>query len=73
MDTKSHLFEIMQFYFLHSILLFFILIKSAETKFSQKIEEYLVFSYTVTYFSQKILRLLVCSVVLLPALKPACF
>ena len=56
MEIKSHLFEIMQLCFLHSILFFFTLSSSAETFCSQQqqqqqqqIKVYPVFSRTVTY------------------------
>ena len=50
MKTKSHLFEIMQFSFLHSVLPFlYISVLLGPNFFNNKKKVYLVFSCTVTY------------------------
>ena len=55
MKIKSHLFEIMQFCFLHSVLLFLYLSVLLKPNFlykKKRRKEYLVFSCTVTYIKR---------------------
>ena len=49
MEIKSYLFEMIQFCFLHSVILFLHLSVLLKPNFLKKMNEYLVFSCTVKY------------------------
>ena len=59
MEIKSHLFEIMQFSFLHSVLLFLYISLLLKPNFFQNMKEYLVFSCTVKNTAERIVTVYV--------------